>query len=92
MSCVEGLPGPAAVAYEAGPTGFKTDARDALHLARLLRLGEVTSVAVPTLGREAPRDLVRAREDGRGDPMRARHRGVRLTSVVRTQACVQNSH
>ena len=65
------LPGPVAVAYEAGPTGFglyrqlcavgircevvapsklqrpagdrvKTDARDALHLARLLRLDEIT--------------------------------------------------
>jgi transposase len=67
---IRGLPGPVAVAYEAGPTGFglaralsaaqvrcevvapsklqrpagdriKTDARDALHLARLLRLDEV---------------------------------------------------
>ncbi|HET6755488.1 MAG TPA: IS110 family transposase [Jiangellaceae bacterium] len=97
------LPGPVAVAYEAGPTGFglyraltaagmrcevvapsklqrpvgdrvKTDARDALHLARLLRMGEVTSVAVPTVDQEAARDLVRAREDCRGDLMRARHR------------------
>ena len=71
------LPGPVAVAYEAGPTGFglsraltaagircevaapsklqrpagdrvKTDAKDAVHLARLLRLDEVTAVAVPT--------------------------------------------
>jgi transposase len=52
----------------------KTDARDALHLARLLRLGEITPVAVPTLEQEAARDLVRAREDCRGDLMRARHR------------------
>ena len=65
-SWISGLPGPVAVAYEAGPTGFglqraltgagircevvapsklqkpsgnrvKTDARDALHLSRLLR-------------------------------------------------------
>ncbi|ABG92586.1 possible transposase [Rhodococcus jostii RHA1] len=102
-SWISSLPGPVAVAYEAGPTGFglhrdlaaagvrcevvapsklqkpsgdrvKTDARDALHLARLLRLDEVTSVAIPSVDQEAARDLVRAREDCRGDLMRARHR------------------
>ena len=52
----------------------KTDARDAVHLARLLRLDEVTPVAIPTVDQEAARDLVRAREDCRGDLMRARHR------------------
>ena len=52
----------------------KTDARDAVHLARLLRMDEITSVAVPTLDQEAAGDLVRAREDCRGDLMRARHR------------------
>ena len=52
----------------------KTDARDAMHLARLLRLDEVVSVRVPTVQQEAARDLVRAREDCRGDLMRARHR------------------
>ena len=52
----------------------KTDARDAVHLARLLRLGEITPVAVPSVEQEAARDLVRAREDCRGDLMRARHR------------------
>jgi transposase len=52
----------------------KTDARDALHLSRLLRLDEVTSVSIPSVGQEAARDLVRAREDCRGDLMRARHR------------------
>jgi len=58
------------------PTGdrVKTDARDAVHLARLLRLDEITSVAIPTVEQEAARDLVRAREDCRGDLMRARHR------------------
>ena len=102
-SWIRELPEPAAVAYEAGPTGFglaralaaagircvvaapsklqrpsgdrvKTDARDAVHLARLLRLDEVTAVVVPTVAQEAARDLVRAREDCRGDLMRARHR------------------
>jgi transposase len=52
----------------------KTDARDALLLARLLRLGEIAPVRVPTLEQETARDLVRAREDVRGDLMRARHR------------------
>ena len=103
LEWVRSLPGPVAVAYEAGPTGFglyraltaagvrcevaapsklqrpagdrvKTDARDAVHLARLLRLDEVVSVAVPTPEQEAARDLVRAREDARGDLMRSRHR------------------
>jgi transposase len=97
------LPGPVAVAYEAGPTGFglyrhlvaagircevvapsklqrpagdrvKTDAKDAVHLARLLRLDEITTVSIPTVDQEAARDLVRAREECRGDLMRARHR------------------
>ncbi|QBF47674.1 IS110 family transposase [Janibacter limosus] len=103
VSWVQALPGPVAVTYEAGPTGFglyrhlaaagircevaapsklqkpsgdrvKTDAKDAIHLARLLRLDEVTSVAIPSVDQEAARDLVRAREDCRGDLMRARHR------------------
>ena len=52
----------------------KTDRRDAERLARLLRIGEVTAVRVPTEQQEAARDLVRAREDTRGDLMRARHR------------------
>jgi len=45
-----------------------------VHLARLLRLGEITAVTVPSVEQEAARDLVRAREDCRGDLMRARHR------------------
>jgi len=102
-SWLQGLPGPVAVAYEAGPTGFglsralaaaqircvvmapsklqrpsgdrvKTDAKDAVHLARLLRLDEFTAVSVPSVDQENARDLVRAREDCRSDLMRARHR------------------
>ena len=52
----------------------KTDRRDAVRLARLLRLEELVAVRVPGLAEEAARDLVRAREDARGDLMRARHR------------------
>jgi transposase len=52
----------------------KTDRRDAERLARLLRLGELVAVRVPEPHEEAARDLVRAREDARGDLMRARHR------------------
>ena len=101
------LPGPVAVTYEAGPTGFglaralvaaqvrcevaapsklsrpagervKTDARDALQLAKLLRNDDITSVRVPTITQESARDLVRAREDVRGDLMRARRRVSKL--------------
>jgi transposase len=52
----------------------KTDVRDARHLARLLHLGEIVAVTVPSVEQEAARDLVRAREDVRGDVMSARHR------------------
>ena len=51
----------------ARPGWVKTDARDAAHLARLLRLGEITAVPVPEREIEAVRDLVRAREDARAD-------------------------
>jgi transposase len=51
----------------------KTDRRDAERLARLLRLGELVPVRVPEPFEEAARDLVRVREDARGDLMRARH-------------------
>ena len=52
----------------------KTDRRDAERLARLLRIGELPAVRVPTEAEEAARDLVRAREDARADLMRVRHR------------------
>ena len=90
MEWLHGLPGPVAVAYEAGPTGFglartlsaagircevaapsklsrppgdhvKTDAKDALHLARLLRRDDLVSVRVPTVSQEAS-------EHDRGSP------------------------
>lgn len=103
LAWIRRLPGPAAVAYEAGPTGFglaraltaagvrcvvvapsklerppgdrvKTDKRDAARLARLLHIGELPVVRVPTEAEEAARDLVRSREDARADLMSARHR------------------
>jgi transposase len=52
----------------------KTDRRDAERLVRLLMIGGLHPVRVPTGEEEALRDLVRAREDVRGDLMRARHR------------------
>ena len=45
----------------------KTDQRDAVKLVRLLRLGELTAVRVPSACEEGARDLVRARDDARGD-------------------------
>jgi transposase len=62
------------------PSGdrVKTDARDALLLAKLLRNDDLTAVRVPSIAQEAARDLVRAREDVRGDLMRARHRVSKL--------------
>ena len=53
---------------------IKTDKRDAVRLARRLAAGELTLVRVPSVEHEQLRDLVRCREDIRGDLMRARHR------------------
>src|SRR3954451_22223484 len=62
-----------------GPSDrVKTDQRDAERLVRLLVAGELHRVTVPTIEEEALRDLVRAREDLRGDLMRARHRLAKL--------------
>lgn len=62
------------------PSGdrVKTDLRDARHLARLLHAGQIVAVTVPDQATEAARDLVRAREDARGDLMSARHRVAKL--------------
>jgi transposase len=58
------------------PSGdrIKTDARDARHLARLLHLNAIAVVALPSVEQEAAQDLVRAREDCRGDVLTVRHR------------------
>lgn len=52
----------------------KTDRRDAMKLARLARVGELTAVRVPDSADEAIRDLVRAREDAVREQRNARHR------------------
>ena len=57
---------------------IKTDVRDALKLARLHAAGQLRAVTVPSVELEALRDLVRAREDLRGDLMAARHRVSKL--------------
>lgn len=68
------------------PSGdrVKTDARDALHLAKLLRLDEITALTVPSLEQEQARDLVRAREDCRRDLMAARHQLSKLLLLRRS--------
>jgi len=56
----------------------KTDERDAQRLLRLLMIDGLHAVRVLSTEEEALRDLVRAREDIRGDLMRARHRMSKL--------------
>ena len=56
----------------------KTDQRDAERVLRLLMIDGLHAVRVPSSEEEALRDLVRAREDIRGDLMRARHRMSKL--------------
>ena len=51
---------------------IKTNRRDAVTLARLLRAGELTAVWVPDATHEAVRDLVRAREAAAQDLRRKR--------------------
>ncbi|HWQ23936.1 MAG TPA: IS110 family transposase [Gaiellaceae bacterium] len=71
VECVVAAPGKIP---RASGDRVKTDRRDAEHLARLLFAGKLHPVRVPGESEEALRDLVRAREDVRGDLMRARHR------------------
>jgi transposase len=63
---------PALVPQKAGDRA-KTDRRDALQLARLLRSGALTPVYVPTVEDEAIRDLTRAREEAIRDLKAAKY-------------------
>ena len=53
---------------------IKTDRRDAMMLARLLRSGDLTAVWVPDEDHEAVRELVRCRDDFKRDERRRRQR------------------
>jgi transposase len=64
---------PTLVPVKAGDR-VKTDRRDAEKLARCHGAGDLTAVWVPDEAHEALRDLVRAREAGKKDQLRARHR------------------
>jgi transposase len=60
----------------------KTDRRDAVQLARLLRSGDLSPVYIPSVEDEAIRDVVRAREDGLKDLKAAK---VRLKAFLLRQ-------
>src|SRR2546425_2835285 len=60
----------------------KTDRRDAMQLARLLRSGDLTPIYVPVVEEEAIHDLVRAREDVLRDSKAAK---VRLKAFLLRQ-------
>nr|WP_242622181.1 hypothetical protein [Olsenella sp. Marseille-P4559] len=70
VECVMG-----AVSKMLRPAGdrVRADRRDAVFLARMLAVGNIVEVSVPTEAMEAARDLARAREDCRYGLMRARH-------------------
>ena len=71
LECV--VVAPSLIPRKAGDR-VKTDRRDALQLARLLRSGDLTPVYVPQVDDEAIRDLSRAREDCLIDLKSAKHR------------------
>jgi len=52
----------------------KTDRRDAVQLARLMRSGDLTAVYVPAIEDEAIRDVSRARQDAMHDLKAAKYR------------------
>src|SRR5918996_1209951 len=64
---------PSLIPQKAGDR-VKTDRRDAVQLARLMRSGDLTPVDVPELEDEAIRDLSRAREDAIRDLKAAKFR------------------
>jgi transposase len=64
---------PSLIPQKAGDR-VKTDRRDAVQLARLMRAGDLTPVYVPTVEDEAIRDLTRAREDALRDLKSAKFR------------------
>jgi transposase len=79
LSCM--VVAPSLIPRKAGDR-VKTDRRDAVTLARLLRSGDLTSIYVPTVDAEASRDLSRAREDAVRDLKRSK---VRLKAFLLRQ-------
>jgi len=71
VDCVVAAPGKIERPFQ---DRIQNDVRDSEHLVRLSMIAALHPVGVPTPAEEAARDLVRAREDLRGDLMRARHR------------------
>jgi transposase len=72
---------PSCIPKKAGDR-VKTDRRDAVQLARLLRSGDLRPVYIPSVEDEAIRDVVRAREDGLKDLKAAK---VRLKAFLLRQ-------
>ncbi len=72
---------PSCIPKKAGDR-VKTDRRDAVQLARLLRSGDLSPVYIPSVEDEAIRDVVRAREDGLKDLKAAK---VRLKAFLLRQ-------
>ena len=68
-----GVVAPALIPKKAGDR-VKTDRRDAVQWARLMRSGDLTPVYVPQVADEAIRDLSRAREDALRDLKTAKFR------------------
>jgi transposase len=68
-----GVVAPSLIPKKAGDR-VKTDRRDAIQLARLMRSGDLTPVYVPKLEDDAIRDLTRAREDATQDLKAAKFR------------------
>jgi transposase len=64
---------PSLIPQKAGDR-VKTDKKDAMKLARLLRADELTPVYVPDEAHEAMRDLVRLRQEAQADQKRAKNR------------------
>ena len=79
VSCL--VVAPSLIPRKAGDR-VKTDRRDAVTLARLLRSGDLVSIYVPTVEDEAIRDLSRAREDAVRDLRRSK---VRLKAFLLRQ-------
>ncbi len=56
-----------------GARKIKTDARDAVLIARMIKNNEADTIRIPTQDDEAARDLLRCREDIKAELQRTRH-------------------